>query len=66
MRTPTVLLAAALTACGVSETAGVAASAGAAKAKEAEQAREAPARVQGRLDESFKEAERKREAAEPR
>ena len=36
MRTLTVLLAAALAGCGVSETASVAATAGAAKAKEAE------------------------------
>ncbi|MDT3735760.1 MAG: hypothetical protein ROZ00_06020 [Denitratisoma sp.] len=56
----------ALAACGVSETATVAATAGSAKAKEAEQAKNAPAQVQGRVDESFKQAEQKREAAETR
>lgn len=66
MRTLIVLLAAALVGCGVSETASVAATAGAAKAKEAEQAKTAPAQVQGKLDESFKQAEQKREAAEAR
>lgn len=66
MRTLTVLLAAALAGCGVSETASVAATAGAAKAKEAEQAKTAPAQVQGRLDESFKQAEQKREGADAR
>ena len=66
MRTLIVLLAAALAGCGVSETASVAATAGAAKAKEAEQAKTAPAQVQGRLDESFKQAEQKREGADAR
>jgi hypothetical protein len=61
-----VLFVAALAGCGVSETASVAATAGAAKAKEAEQAKNAPAQVQGKLDESFKQAEQKREAAEAR
>jgi hypothetical protein len=62
----TVLLAAALAGCGVSETATVAATAGAAKAKEAEQAKNAPAQVQGKLDEAFRQAEQKREPAEGR
>ena len=62
MRTTILLLAAALAACGVSETAGVAASAGAAKAKEAEQAKTAQAQLQGKLDESLKQAEQKRDA----
>ncbi|PWB40801.1 MAG: hypothetical protein C3F19_09940 [Rhodocyclales bacterium] len=62
----TVLLAAALAGCGVSETASVAATAGAAKAKEAEQAKTAPAQVQGKLDESFRQAEQKREGADAR
>jgi hypothetical protein len=66
MRTLTVLLAAALAGCGVSETATVAATAGAAKAKEAEQAKNAPAQVQGKLDEAFRQAEQKREPAEGR
>jgi len=52
--------------CGVSETATVAATAGAAKAREAEQAKTVPAQVQGKLDESLKQAEQKREAAEGR
>lgn len=55
-----------LAGCGVSETASVAATAGAAKAKEAEPAKTAPAQVQGRVDEAFKQAEQKREAAESR
>lgn len=66
MRMLSILCAIALAGCGVSETAGVAATAGAAKAKEAEQAKNAPAQVQGRLDESFKQAEQKRETAEAR
>ncbi len=66
MRTLIVLLAAALAGCGVSETASVAATAGAAKAKEAEQAKTAPAQVQGKLDESFRQAEQKREGADAR
>ncbi len=53
-----------LAACGVSETASVAATAGAAKAKEAEQAKNAPAQVQGKLDEAFKQAEQKRGEAD--
>ncbi|MBZ0125514.1 MAG: hypothetical protein K8F32_04005 [Rhodocyclaceae bacterium] len=64
MRTLIVLLAAALAGCGVSETASVAATAGAAKAKEAEQAKTAPAQVQGKLDESLRQAEQKREGAD--
>ena len=66
MRTLIVLFAAALAGCGVSETATVAATAGAAKAKEAEQAKNAPAQVQGKLDESFRQAEQKREGADAR
>jgi hypothetical protein len=66
MRLLPLLLTVALTGCGVSETATVAATAGAAKAKEAEQAKNAPAQVQGKLDESFKQAEQKREPAEGR
>lgn len=57
-------VALALAGCGVSETASVAATAGAAKAKEAEQAKTAPAQVQSKLDESFKQAEQKRENAD--
>jgi hypothetical protein len=53
-----------LAGCGVSETATVAATAGAAKAKEAEQAKNAPAQVQGKLDESLKQAEQKRGEAD--
>ncbi|MBI4987503.1 MAG: hypothetical protein HZC23_01680 [Rhodocyclales bacterium] len=64
MRLPTLLFAAALAGCGVSETATVAATAGAAKAREAEQTKNAPAQVQGKLDETFKQAEQKREAAQ--
>lgn len=64
MRTLIVLFAAALAGCGVSETATVAATAGAAKAKEAEQAKNAPAQVQGKLDESLKQAEQKRGEAD--
>lgn len=60
------LFAVTLAGCGVSETASVAATAGAAKAKEAEQAKNAPAQVQGKLDESLKQAEQKREGAESR
>lgn len=56
----------ALAGCGVSETASVAATAGVAKAKEAEQAKNAPVQVQGKLDEAFKQAEQKRDAAENR
>ena len=55
-----------LAGCGVSETASVAATAGAAKAREAEQAKNAPAQVQGKLDESLKQAEQKRGEAESR
>ncbi len=55
-----------LAGCGVSETATVAATAGAAKAREAEQAKNAPAQVQGKLDESLKQAEQKREGDEAR
>lgn len=66
MRLFPLLLAILLAGCGVSETATVAATAGAAKAKEAEQATAAPAQVQGKLDEAFKQAEQKREAAEGR
>ncbi|MCC6880138.1 MAG: hypothetical protein IT511_10115 [Rhodocyclaceae bacterium] len=66
MRTIILLLAAALTACGVSETATVAATAGAAKAKEAEQAKNAPAQVRGKLDDAMKQAEQKREGADAR
>ncbi|MCW5594973.1 MAG: hypothetical protein R3E40_07030 [Rhodocyclaceae bacterium] len=66
MRLFPLLLAILLAGCGVSETATVAATAGAAKAKEAEQAKAAPAQVQGKLDEAFKQAEQKREAAEGR
>lgn len=53
-----------LAGCGVSETATVAATAGAAKAKEAEQAKNVPAQVQGKLDESLRQAEQKRGEAE--
>lgn len=66
MRTLIVLLTAALAGCGVSETASVAATSGAAKAREAEQAKNAPAQVQGKLDETFRQAEQKRESAEGR
>lgn len=66
MRLTTALFAALLAGCGVSETASVAATAGAAKAKEAEQAKNAPAQVQGKLDESFRQAEQKREGADAR
>ncbi|MBZ0143039.1 MAG: hypothetical protein K8F56_05625 [Rhodocyclaceae bacterium] len=66
MRLLPLLLTVALTGCGVSETATVAATAGAAKAKEAEQAKNAPAQVQGKLDEAFRQAEQKREPAEGR
>ena len=66
MRIATLFMALALTGCGVSETATVAATAGAAKAKEAEQAKNAPAQVQGKLDESLKQAEQRREGAEAR
>lgn len=66
MRLLPLLFTVALAGCGVSETASVAATAGAAKAKEAEQAKNAPAQVQGKLDESFKQAEQKREPAEGR
>ena len=59
-------LIAVLAACGVSETASVAAGAGAAKAKEAEQAKSAPAQVQGKVDEAFKQAEQKRAGADVR
>lgn len=55
-----------LAGCGVSETATVAATAGAAKAKETEQAKNVPAQVQGKLDESLKQAEQKREDADAR
>lgn len=54
----------ALAGCGVSETTTVAATASAAKAREAEQAKTAPTQVQGKLDESFKQAEQKRENAD--
>ncbi|GIK26532.1 MAG: hypothetical protein BroJett006_27780 [Betaproteobacteria bacterium] len=64
MRLLPLLLTVALTGCGVSETATVAATAGAAKAKEAEQAKNAPAQVQGKLDESLRQAEQKREGAD--
>lgn len=64
MRLTIMLFAATLTGCGVSETATVAATAGAAKAREAEQAKTAPAQVQGKLDEAFKQAEQKRGEAE--
>lgn len=60
------MLAAALAACGVSETATVAATAGAAKTRETEQAQNAPAQVQGKLDEAMKQAEQRRAAAEGR
>lgn len=66
MRLLPLLLTVAITGCGVSETATVAATAGAAKAKEAEQAKNAPAQVQGKLDEAFRQAEQKREPAEGR
>jgi hypothetical protein len=66
MRLPTLLFAMALAGCGVSETATVAATVGTAKAREAEQAKNAPAQVQGKLDETFKQAEQKRETAEGR
>ena len=66
MRLLPLLLIVILAGCGVSETASVAATAGAAKAKEAEQAKNAPAQVQGRVGESFKQAEQKREGAESR
>jgi len=66
MRTSILLLAAALAGCGVSETATVAATAGAAKAKEAEQAKNAPAQVQGKLDETMKQAEQRREGGDVR
>ncbi len=66
MRLLPLLLTVALTGCGVSETATVAATAGAAKAKEAEQAKNAPAQVQGKLDEAFRQAEQKREGADSR
>lgn len=59
-------LALVLAGCGVSETATVAATAGAAKAKETEQAKNAPAQVQGKLDESLKQAEQRREGADAR
>lgn len=66
MRTTILLLAAALAGCGVSETASVAATAGAAKAKEAGQAKNAPAQVQGKVDEAFRQADQKRQSAEGR
>lgn len=66
MRTTILLLALVLAGCGVSETASVAATSGAAKAKEAEQAKSAPAQVRGKLDEAFRQTDRKREAAEGR
>lgn len=66
MRRLPLFLAALLAGCGVSETATVAATAGAAKAREAEQAKAAPAQVQGKLDEAFKQAEQKREAEDGR
>lgn len=66
MRMLSMVIALVLAGCGVSETASVAATAGAAKAKEAEQAKIAPAEIQGRVDEAFKQAEQKREAAESR
>lgn len=66
MRLLPLLLTVAITGCGVSETATVAATAGAAKAKEAEQAKNAPAQVQGKLDEAFRQAEQKREGADSR
>lgn len=66
MRRLPLLLAALLVGCGASETATVAATVGAAKAREAEQAKNAPAQVQGKLDEAFRQAEQKREAAEGR
>ena len=64
MRLLPLLSAFILAGCGVSETATVAATAGAAKAREAEQAKNAPAQVQGKLDESLKQAEQKRGEAE--
>lgn len=66
MRMLSMLFAAALAGCGVSETATVAATVGAAKAKEAEQAKSLPAQVQGKLDEAAKVAEQKREETEGR
>lgn len=66
MRLPTLLFAALLAGCGVSETATVAATVGAAKAKEAEQAKNAPAQIQGKLDEAARVAEQRREEAEGR
>jgi len=56
--------AGALAGCGVSETATVAATAGAAKAREAERAKATLDQVQGKLDESFKQAEQKLGEAE--
>lgn len=66
MRLLSMFFALTLAGCGVSETATVAATAGAAKAREAEQAKTAPAQVQGKLDEAFKQAEQKREASDAR
>ncbi len=66
MKLLTLLFAVTLAGCGLSETATVAATAGAAKAKEAEQAKNAPAQVQGKLDEAFRQADQKRDSAEGR
>ena len=71
MRMQSMLLAVAIVTivtlggCGVSETATVAATVGAAKAREVEQARTMQEQVQAKLDEAYKLAEQKREAAEP-